>query len=161
MNPKNVAIAVLLLGLSMSPASQAESSHSTKGLPGTFVETVNFQGSTFKVLVSFTRDGRSTVLLPFGPPAPGSGDTRVGGLGEWIRTGRREFAGTEFFFASQGYGDTAAVPLQRSIFKLTLDEDGDSFSGPFRYEVIDANGNVLFSGDGTFSGKRLNVVPLD
>jgi hypothetical protein len=45
--------------------------------------------------------------------------------------------------------------------KITLDESGDSFSGPFRYEIIDTNGNVLFSDDGTFSGKRLNVVPLE
>lgn len=157
MNCKRIAVTVILLVVSAVAASEGQSSQSSRNLPGTFVVTVNFEGSSFKVLTSYTRDGRSTVLLPFGPPPAGSGDTRVGGLGEWIRTGPREFAATEFFFASQ---DTAE-PLQRSRLKITLDESGDSFSGPFRYEIIDTNGNVLFSDDGTFSGKRLNVVPLE
>jgi len=155
MNTKRVVITVMLLVLLAVAASQGQSSHSSKNLPGTFVTTVNFEGTSFKVLHSFTRDGRTTVLLPFGPPC--CNDTRVGGLGEWIRTGPREFAVTEFFFDSQ---DTT-VPLQRSRLKLTLDESGDAFSGPFRFEVIDTEGNVLFSDDGTFTGKRLNVVPLD
>ncbi|PYV64850.1 MAG: hypothetical protein DMG97_33775 [Acidobacteria bacterium] len=78
-------------------------------------------------------------------------------MGEWIRTGPREFAVTVFFFDAQ---DTT-VPLQRSRLRLTLDQSGDAFSGPFRYEVIDNDGNVLFSDDGSFTGKRLNIVPLD
>ena len=45
--------------------------------------------------------------------------------------------------------------------QLTLDERGDAFSGPFRFEVIDIDGNVLFSDEGSFAGKRLDVVPLD
>ncbi len=157
MNAKRIATAVMLLVMSVVVASQEQLSPTSMNLPGTFVVTINFEGSSFKVLHSFTRDGRTTVLLPFGASGPNVGDTRVGGLGEWIRTGPREFAVTEFFFDSQ---DTAA-PLQRSRLKLTLNEGGDSFSGPFRYEVIDTDGNLLFSDDGTFSGKRLNVVPLD
>jgi len=157
MNSKRIVGTVIFLVVLAAAASEGQSSQSTSNLPGTFVLTVNFEGTSFKVLQNFTHDGRSTVLLPFGPSGPNAGDTRVGGLGEWIRTGPREFAVTEFFFDSQ---DTAA-PLQRSRSKLTLDESGDSFNGPFRYEVIDMNGNVLFSGDGTFSGKRLNVVPLE
>jgi len=155
MNTKRMVITVMLLVLLAVAASQGQSSHSSKNLPGTFVTTVNFEGTSFKVLHSFTRDGRTTVLLPFGPPC--CNDTRVGGLGEWIRTGPREFAVTEFFFDSQDI----TVPLQRSRLKLTLDESGEEFSGPFRFEVIDTEGNVLFSDDGTFTGKRLNVVPLD
>ena len=146
---------ISVLVLSAVAASQGQSSQSSKNLPGTFVVTVNFEGTSFKVLENFTRDGRSTVLLPFGPPC--CNDTRVGGLGEWIRTGPREFAVTVFFFDAQ---DTT-VPLQRSRLRLTLDESGDAFSGPFRYEVIDTEGNALFSDDGSFAGKRLNVVPLD
>jgi len=155
MNGKRMVITVTLLALSAVAASQGQSSHSSQNLPGTFVVTVNFEGTSFKVLENFTHDGRSTVLLPFGPPC--CNDTRVGGLGEWIRTGPREFAVTVFFFDAQ---DTT-VPLQRSRLRLTLDQSGDAFSGPFRYEVIDNDGNVLFSDDGSFTGKRLNIVPLD
>lgn len=157
MNAKRIATTVMLLVVSAVAASEGQSSHSSN-LPGTFIVTINFEGTSFKVLENFSRDGRSVVLLPFGPPGPNAGDTRVGGLGEWTRTGPREFAVTVFFFDSQ---DTTTTPLQRSRSRLTLDESGGSFSGPFRYEVIDADGNVLFSDDGTFSGKRLNVVPLD
>ena len=151
-------LCICALVLSAVAASQAQSAHSGKNLPGTFVVTVNFEGTTFKVLQNFTRDGRSTVLLPFGSgPSGVGGDTRVGGLGEWVRTGPREFAVTVFFFDSQD----VAAPLQRSRLKLTLDETGDAFSGPFRYQVIDIDGTALFSGDGTFEGRRLGVVPLD
>jgi len=155
MNAKRIVTTAALLLLSVVAAGQGQSSHSSKNLPGTFVVTVNFEGTSFKVLENFARDGRSTVLLPFGPPC--CNDTRVGGLGEWIRTGPREFAVTVFFFDAQ---DTT-VPLQRSRLSLTLDESGNEFSGPFRYEVIDTEGNVLFSDDVSFAGKRLNVVPLD
>src|SRR5438876_2260944 len=89
MNGKRMVITVTLLALSAVAASQGQSSHSSQNLPGTFVVTVNFEGTSFKVLENFTHDGRSTVLLPFGPPC--CNDTRVGGLGEWIRTGPREF----------------------------------------------------------------------
>jgi hypothetical protein len=111
MNTKRMVIRVMLLVLLAVAASQGQSSHSSQNLPGTFVTTVNFEDTSFKVLHSFTRDGRTTVLVPFGPPC--CNDTRVGGLGEWIRTGPREFAVAEFSFDSQ---DTT-VPLQKEPFK--------------------------------------------
>src|SRR5436309_4844344 len=123
MNGKRMVITVTLLALSAVAASQGQSSHSSQNLPGTFVVTVNFEGTSFKVLENFTHDGRSTVLLPFGPPC--CNDTRVGGLGEWIRTGPREFDVTVFFFASV---DTME-PLQRSRLKLKLDPNGETCSG--------------------------------
>lgn len=152
---KNVATTVMLVSLSLCAAGYAQPSHNSNNLSGTFVVTVTFEGTSFKVLENFTRDGRSTVLLPFGPPC--CNDTRVGGLGEWSRTGPREFAVTEYFFASE---DTSE-PLQRSRLRLTLDPTGNKFSGPFRFEIIDNDGNILFSDDGTFTGERLKLVPMD
>jgi len=66
------------LVLSVGAASQVQLAHSAKNLPGTFVVTVNFEGTTFKVLQNFTRDGRSIVLLV-------GGDTRVGGPGRVVK----------------------------------------------------------------------------
>ncbi len=48
-------------------AQTPRTSRNGQTLAGTWLESVTFQGSTFKVLASFTQDGRGTVLLPFGP----------------------------------------------------------------------------------------------
>jgi hypothetical protein len=136
-------------------AQTPRTSRNGQTLAGTWLESVTFQGSTFKVLASFTQDGRGTVLLPFGPGS--QGETRVGGLIEWIRTENREFAFTAYFLASEDL----AEPLQRSRAKITLDEGLNHWSGPFTYQVVDTNGNILFSGDGTTEATRLTVLPLE
>jgi hypothetical protein len=43
---------------------------------------------------------------------------------------------------------------------VTLNQAGDAFSGPFKFDVIAPNGSTTFSGGGTHEATRIRVKPL-
>jgi len=155
-------VGMTLLLLMLAPGATA--AHKSGKLSGTWIATVSFEGTNFKVLENFTRDGRTTVLLPFGPPF--QFETRVGGLGEWRKRApegadrkneENQFDVTLYFFDTQDVGTF----LQRSRIKYTLSDDSKHLSGPFKYQVLDLDGNIVFSGDGFVDATPLEVVPLE
>ena len=79
------------------------------------------------------------------------------GLGTWVRTGGHEFAGTFVHFLSD-----QGVPIGTLKVRATgqLDKEGNTFSGPFRTDVI-IGGNVVQSYCGTVQARRISVEPLE
>jgi hypothetical protein len=57
--------------------------------------------------------------------------------------------------------DDGALEGQATVrATVTLDPDGNTFTGPFLTENIDDAGDVLFSYGGTVQGQRIGVEPL-
>jgi len=109
------------------------------------------------MLENFTRDGKTTLLLPFGTGI-NFDDTRVGCMGEWRRARGRTFDVTTYCLNHQEPG----VEPDVIRYKLTVDKHGDHLSGPFTYFYADPAYWGPFLQEGlTLEGTRLGIQPLE
>jgi len=156
-----VALAIVVMLLPVTN-TRADSEPAMTGLmpspEGTWVVRVLFEGEfRIQYLQTFTRDGKTTLFLPFGGPI-NADDTRVACTGEWRRADLQYFDVTTYCLATQEW-ETAP---DRIRMRLKLDQDTRTFTdAPFKYEAFLPDGTQVFSGDGLMSGKRLGIVPLD
>src|SRR5205085_11577328 len=82
------------------------------------------------------------------------------GQGLWALTGNGEFALTFYGVLIGSVTDPQFQGTYKVRSKLTTNEAGDQFSGPFKIDVFDPSGNFLFSLDGTVQGRRAALEPL-
>jgi hypothetical protein len=114
------------------------------------VETV-IQGGPFRALMTFTAEG--TMLAA----EPSAHETT--GFGSWRQTGSRTAAYTfRSYFGSPTGENTGSLKI---VGNLQLDQRHDRWTGPFRVEVFDPAGNVVFTDTGTFAADRIRVEELD
>jgi hypothetical protein len=93
---------------------------------------------------------------------PGGGlieteSTGVGtALGTWRMSGRGRVAVTfqHFEFDAQG------APAGSVVVRAQLNRKGNGATGPFKFDVFDAQGNVAASGSGTATAHRYKVQSL-
>ena len=79
------------------------------------------------------------------------------GHGSWVRTGGHEFASTFVHFLSdQG----VAIGTLKVRATGQVDQEGNTFSGPFQTDVI-IGGNVVQTICGTVQARRISVEPMD
>lgn len=79
------------------------------------------------------------------------------GHGTWVRTGGHEFAVTFVHFLSdQG----VALGTLKVRAEITLDQQTDTFSGPFRTDVF-IGGNLVQSFCGTVQARRISVEAIE
>lgn len=111
----------------------------------------------FSVLTIFSADG--TMSAADGPvEAIGQDQVAVLSVGQGVWT-----AGSPAAFTVRellATGDGAAVGMNVIRGEATLGADGQTIRGPFQYELVAVNGQVLGSGGGTLTGTRLTVRPL-
>jgi hypothetical protein len=117
-----------------------------------------------KSLITFARDGGVTethrLFIPDSPLGP---LLTTPGHGEWARTGANQFALTLMLIYEGGPNSTSAgqvVALEKIRFKLRLDPRTGHLTGNLVDELRDLNGNVLFTGTGTFDATRIPVEPI-
>ena len=141
------ALSILLL----TPAHAQNSGFKT--LVGTWRVTVSPDGiPPFQAFNTFNADGTS---IEFDNSNPAALQTIA--IGPWERVGDRDYA---FVEVNQVFDDHGYAGEVRVRAKLTLDASGDSFSGPFTFQVVDIGGNVVFQGGGTAKGRRITVDSL-
>jgi hypothetical protein len=116
------------------------------------VVTTETQGTTFPALLTFTEDGN---VIADEPPSP----FETSGHGAWVSTGRRTAAYT--FVALIGSAEGSLSAKLKVVGKLRLDADKGTWNGPFKIDVLDPGGQVIFSDRGTFSLTRIAVERLD
>lgn len=112
----------------------------------------------FKALLSFTEDGRvfataqGDVLEPAQSP----------GMGTWERQTGRVFALSfkTLFYETQGDAAGSLIGVATIRSTSTVSETGDAFSGPFKFALVDSQGNVLLETNGTWQFTRIKVEPL-
>ena len=148
-----LALALIIAGFSLSGLNLAQAqSKKVRGLAGSWdvVATTPTQGS-FNVFISFFDDGNVIA------DEPGSQETA--GHGNWMATGGTNVAYT---FKSV-FGDANQQVLARLKIVGTLQYSiaQDNWTGPFKVEVFDPNGNLIFADRGTFTGTRIAVETLN
>jgi hypothetical protein len=143
----------LLMLLVTTISTQAQPVQSQpQTLEGAWNVTLTTQGITLCTAPAmFSREG--TIIAD-----PCSGSVGVG-YGAWVRTGNREFAGT---FVGNVYGGSTGQVIGSYKVKSVgaLQPDGRTFTGVFKTETFDINGNLLNTVTGTVVGKRIVVEPL-
>jgi len=103
----------------------------------------------FQSLITLTADGNVFTTET---------DEQTISQGVWASGGHHQFSLTAFQFEFDSpnvWGGTFKI---RS--KLTLDNSGNSFNGPYRVDFFDTKGNFLFSGVGSLAGTRIHLETL-
>ena len=130
---------------------------------GSWLLTVNIPGNpapfdSFNALWALTGDG-ILVSSAQGDTAPTPFPSNTSAYGAWAQTGDHKFAAT---FLSVLYDSQTGENMGR--FKLlqtmTLNDAGDTWSGAFRLNVYDPDGNLVATVDGTAQAKRIVVETL-
>ena len=79
------------------------------------------------------------------------------GIGTWEKIGPNRFAVTFVHFLSDQGAPLGTLKVRAEV---TLDYQTDTFSGPFRTDVV-IGGNVVQSICGTVQARRISVEPLE
>src|SRR5438093_1608344 len=123
-------------------------------LRGTWINDVTIDNpppgvtnTSYKTLITFTLDGGLTETS-WSPGAELIGS----GHGRWDRKGKSGFALTAVAIWP------GAVLKGRST--ITFGDSPDEYTGVFRVDVLDADGNSVANGSGKLHGKRLQAEPL-
>ena len=159
MNTKRLlpAIAMLIITASLllaacAPTAQAAENNQAEKLLGSWnadITTPN-QG-TFPALMTFNSDG--SVIAAESPI-----QFESSGHGNWNNKSSGEVAYT--FIALFGSEEGKNTGKLRVVGTLNIDSGKDSWSGPFKIDVFDANGQVIFTDNGTLSLTRIAVETM-
>jgi hypothetical protein len=158
--PTSACIAILLLLTAVTGIGYGQSGSSEQNLAGAWNATIDFGGviPACSAPALNTRDGGVVSNACFANESPG--------YGQWVRTGNHEFAIT---FVGLEYGvdantgallGTSTTGTYKVRANVSLADDAEEFTGPFKTEIFDLNGNLQFTVDGTVTGKRVVVEPL-
>jgi len=121
----------------------------------------------FKGLITFTRNGEVlesrrlyVPATPFGPLLETSGH------GAWRRIAHGRFAVFFRFLLQAAPNNPVFVngeDLGTDNIRLEIepDREGDTFTGTFRSQVKDPDGNVVFEARGTVAGSRIRASAED
>lgn len=143
--------------LAAAPRVLADDDQTSGSLAGAWVGSTNAGPGfpPFKALYTFAPGGglvtsTSIDLSPRSLSTPG--------YGAWARIAPGTFGLTFDAFIFDQQGNPAGTVVARST--VTLNQAGDAFSGPFKFDVIAPNGSTIFSGGGTHEATRIHVRPL-
>ena len=129
-----------------------------KGIAGSWQLVINMINpppgvpAEFRALETFTEDGFVVSTTSLNPLSAGPAH------GEWRQEAERQFSQTCFFYIFDPLGNHNVTIRLRS--QLTLNERGDEHSALYKLDFLMPDGNLIFSGNATGSGKRFNVVPF-
>ena len=149
----------LLLRLTMTAAmlvpatALAQTAPSMQRLEGIWIFRALFEGAPQPAYVGtavFGADGKFS-----GPPNDQTGGPA---LGEWIRTGEREFA---FTYVANSYDKSGAFSgtyQVRGMMKLS--DDSLSATGKTKFSILDPAGKAVFASTTTFTATRVVVEPF-
>ncbi len=149
-----VMVALLIGTLAIAQIVQANPSDRTENIFGSWSVdvTTQTQGTQFPALLTFTGDGS---VLADEPPVPGE----TTGHGNWVRGSHGQ---VKFTFVAL-YADPAGAYAGKLKVAGTLQREAgnDTWSGPFKITVFDADSQVAFVDTGTFELTRIAVESLD
>lgn len=128
---------------------------------GWIVEATPETQPPFEGLITFNADGGLlSSAQPMGIDFMGRPLYETPGYGNWIATRPNQAAFTFVALYTDASGMSAGKG--KVVGKLQYDPRTDTWSGPFRFEVRDASGTVLyFESRGTINAARIAVETLD
>jgi hypothetical protein len=156
MNSKRISTALVivaiatLITLSSTQSSATPGASSAPQLEGSWEVTVMPTGGDPIIDFSTMTEGGGLISTDPDPNVSA-------GIGTWVRTGGNRFAVTFFHFLSDAGAPLGTLKVRAEI---TLDSQTDTFSGPFRTDVV-IGGNVVQSICGTVQARRISIESLE
>jgi hypothetical protein len=148
---------VSLAAIAGAPSAFADDDEASQSIVGAWIGSTNAGPAfpPFNALYTFAPGGglvtsSSIDLSPRSLSTPG--------YGTWTRSAHQTFMFTFDAFVFDQQGNPSGTVEARTV--VTLNQAGDAFSGPFKFDVIAPNGAIVFSGGGTHEAKRIRVKPL-
>jgi hypothetical protein len=114
--------------------------------------TVLKQGATFPALLTFTGDG---IVIADEPPSP----FETSGHGNWVVTSPQAASFT--FLALIGSKEGPLSATIKVVGTLQYDANTDTWNGPFKVQVVDADGKEVLADTGTFKATRIAIEKID
>jgi hypothetical protein len=154
-----IALLVATTTLASAQAGNAGATNK-KALVGSWIETVTFPPASgrppLKSLGSF-HDDQTFVCSDQGAvtTGPSSPSVFTSCHGVWTHLGQRDFAYTSFELISDLDGNLVGYLKVRGIYKVS--QSGNEYTGISFAQILDTDGNVLFSIDVTNEGRRILV----
>ena len=153
-----MTVAALAVSGPIASAQGLSDASKQKALVGSWLETVTFPPETgrppLKSLGTFHRDGTMTCSDQGGvTTTPPSVVTSCHGV--WKQLKKREFAYTALTLISDLNGNLAAYLKVRGVY--TVSETGNEYTGASFAQVLDPDGNVLFSVEVTNTADRIVI----
>lgn len=147
-----------LVGSAAHASAQSDPTPNKKALVGTWLETVifppEFGRPPLKSLVTFHGDGTMVNSdqggVTIDPPS-----VTTSGHGAWRHVRNRRFVYTQRNLFSDLNGNLTGYLRVTGVY--TVSGDGDEYTGTSVAEVLDADGNVLFSVGVANSGQHIQV----
>lgn len=115
--------------------------------------TLVLQQATFPALMTFTSDG---TMLADEPPNPGE----TTGHGNWVPQGRNGERFTFRAFIAVELAPGVVTSDLKVVGELKYDSASDTWTGPFKIQIFDPEGNPVVEDTGTFKGTRIPVEHL-
>lgn len=123
-------------------------------LPGAWsVEVTTGSQGTWSSLMTFTSDG---TMLADEPPGPGE----TTGHGNWVPQGRNGARFTFRAFLAVELAPGVVTSDLKVVGEPEYDSASDTWTGPFKIQIFDPEGNPVFEDTGTFKGTRIPVEHL-
>ena len=148
----------------LTAASSVSPSGKKPTIVGSWLLTVNVPDNappfdSFKGLWCLTGDG-ILVSSAQGDITPTPFPSSTSQYGAWSQTDGRQFAATfvSILYDVQTGENMGSFKLRQ---KMTLNNAGDEWDGPFKLNVLDPDGNVVATLNGTIHAKRITVEPLE
>jgi hypothetical protein len=150
------AVGISSLGQATPKSPPAVANHRLDKLAGAWSAPGTVQGQpSFPGLCTFSSDG--SVLAS---AAPMGVLMETPAYGNWVCTGPNQAAYTFVALFSDSDGKLAATT--KTVGKLRYDSRADTWNGPFKFFVIDPEGNEVVSYPGmVIDAKRIAVETLD
>ena len=151
---------VLLLATSTMASAQGGNTGATnkKALVGSWIETVTFPAESgrppLKSLGSFHDDG-TMVCSDQGSVTTEPPSVFTSCHGAWAHLDERTFAYTSFELISDLAGNLVGYLKVRGIY--TVSQSGNNYTGTSFAQVLDIDGNVVFSVEVANAGERILV----
>jgi hypothetical protein len=129
-----------------------------KALVGSWLETVTFPPETgrptLKSLATFHGDG-TMVASDQGSVTTEPPTAFSSGHGVWTHREKRTFAYNILYLISDLSGNLVGYLKVQGVY--TVSQSGNEYTGTSHAEVLDTDGNVLFTVDVTNAGQRIQV----
>lgn len=134
----------------MSAASRS----STTSIVGLWTATFTSGGQVFDMGYDQWHSDGTEILNDIAPPQPANGAGTIC-LGVYVRTGANTYHLRHPFWSMDANGNLAATGF--ILEDITVDSDGQTYSGDFSFLEYNLNGDLIFDAEGSVSATRMTA----
>lgn len=148
------AASVFRSNLGLMSAVAAANRGSTVSIVGLWTATFASGGQVFDMGYDQWHSDGTEILNDVAPPQPANGAGTIC-LGVYVKTGPNTYHLRHPFWSMDANGNLAATGF--ILEDITVESDGNTYSGNFTFLEYDLDGSLIFEADGSVSATRMTA----